>query len=261
MDKTSGAMAPDELLPLSIASTQALFGLSGNACAFSGCSERLIDPTGSFVGEIGSIETSDAAGPRHNPEITEVERLHHSNLVLLCRAHKLVTDDEQRYTATLMRDLKRRHEEPLLAQPDLSEDAPRSLNALARELGWKLTKQQLDGTLKLYRETVADLRAIPPPARDDLLILLELGKEHSHGDFMFAAHELEARSRTPNELKTHLQMFSDHNLAELGNPEDALPQVVLFGRDGFWNALKRFCDLTDRSLKLFVRDLRFESLE
>ncbi|WP_252180148.1 hypothetical protein [Endozoicomonas sp. 4G] len=87
-----------------------LFLLSGNKCAFPSCEQILLNQFGHFIGEICHIEAAKSGGERFNPNQTNEERRHISNLVLMCPTHHEVTDNVQKYPVRKMQEIKRLHE-------------------------------------------------------------------------------------------------------------------------------------------------------
>jgi hypothetical protein len=111
-----------------------LWGRSGNRCAI--CREELvIDTIGeseeSVVGDECHIVSGQAEGPRYDPSFP-IDRIDHvSNLLLLCRVHhKIVDDQEETYTADILRLKKAEHEKWVRAtiaaavKEDLDENRP-----------------------------------------------------------------------------------------------------------------------------------------
>lgn len=91
-----------------------LWGRSGNLCAF--CKAHLVvdasalDPE-SVVGDECHIVSGAANGPRHDPEFASELVDNPENLILLCRVHhKLVDDQAETFTASALRELKANHE-------------------------------------------------------------------------------------------------------------------------------------------------------
>jgi HNH endonuclease len=91
-----------------------LWGRSGNRCTT--CRRELvIDATSaddeSVVGEECHIVSRQGQGPRHDSNFPEEHIDDPENLVLLCRVHhKMVDDQFETYTAELLRTLKQNHE-------------------------------------------------------------------------------------------------------------------------------------------------------
>lgn len=77
----------------------------------------------SIVGEECHIVSARPDGPRHDPAFPR-ERLDEAeNLILLCRVHHKMVDDQARtYTASLLRDLKEQHGKWVSASLDGQEE-------------------------------------------------------------------------------------------------------------------------------------------
>ena len=91
-----------------------LWGRSGNRCAI--CRQRLVvDETSadaeSVVGDECHINSGSSNGPRHDAALDSQQIDDLSNLLLLCRVHhKMVDDQFETYTAELLRSIKSNHE-------------------------------------------------------------------------------------------------------------------------------------------------------
>lgn len=101
-------------MPISDKTRKILWGRSGNRCAL--CRHVLVvDATSlddeSIVGDECHIISAQGQGPRHDPSFP-VEQLDDAgNLILLCRVHhKMVDDQTETYTVQLLRELKTNHE-------------------------------------------------------------------------------------------------------------------------------------------------------
>ncbi|HRI93905.1 MAG TPA: HNH endonuclease signature motif containing protein [Accumulibacter sp.] len=88
-----------------------LFALSGNRCAFPGCSLPLVESAGTVTGEICHIKARSKDGPRYDGSQTDGERHAFENLILLCRRHHKVVDSEpDLYSAEALQEIKSIHE-------------------------------------------------------------------------------------------------------------------------------------------------------
>jgi ribosomal protein S15P/S13E len=97
-------------LTLRIDTIRALFALSGNQCAFPGCTQPLINEKNQFIGQICHIEAALPGAERYNPNQSDEERSGHENLILFCYPHHVETNDVSEYTVEKLKAVKREHE-------------------------------------------------------------------------------------------------------------------------------------------------------
>ncbi len=90
-----------------------LFALSGNRCAFPGCTFPIFDRnSGVNVGEICHIKAENEGGPRYDLTQTEDERRDYPNLILMCGVHhKIIDTDMDSYTVERLQQIKKVHEQ------------------------------------------------------------------------------------------------------------------------------------------------------
>ena len=92
--------------------------LSGNQCAYPECTKKLIaEDQKSIVSKICHIEAASKDGLRYNFKMTDDERRHFNNLILLCDEHHTIIDNkenEKKYPVELLKEWKRNHECKLL---------------------------------------------------------------------------------------------------------------------------------------------------
>lgn len=91
-----------------------LWGRSGNRCAICK-NELVIDSTEqddeSVIADECHIISSKPNGPRHDPSYPEDKLDSYDNLILLCRTHhKMVDDQSATYTTNILRQMKSNHE-------------------------------------------------------------------------------------------------------------------------------------------------------
>ncbi|MCX5693884.1 MAG: hypothetical protein NT014_01925 [Candidatus Omnitrophica bacterium] len=95
-----------------------LHTLSGNQCAAPDCTRPLIAKDGeTIISKIAHIEAASEKGPRYNPNMTDDERRHFNNLILLCDEHHSIIDNmenESKYSVSMLKEWKRNHERKLL---------------------------------------------------------------------------------------------------------------------------------------------------
>lgn len=87
-----------------------LYTLSGNQCAFPGCTNPMFDMNGNFVGQVCHIEAASEGGERFNPDMSNEQRRDYDNLVLLCHSCHIETDKVYKYPVAEMKKIKRDHE-------------------------------------------------------------------------------------------------------------------------------------------------------
>ena len=89
---------------------RALFARSGNQCAYPGCTHELINSKNKFVAQICHIRAASPGGERHDADMTDEERRGYENLLLLCYAHHVETDDTAAYDVDSLEAMKAAHE-------------------------------------------------------------------------------------------------------------------------------------------------------
>ena len=100
-----------------------LFALSGNICAFPGCSLPMVDSSGTVAGKICHIHARSPGGPRFNSSLTDKEIHSFDNLILMCGQHHTIIDDQEHiYTAESLKELKGIHESAV-GHPERAEDS------------------------------------------------------------------------------------------------------------------------------------------
>ena len=110
-----------------------LFGLSGNQCAFPGCSKTLVNDRNAKDSNICHIEGANEGSERYNSLMTDEQRADYSNLILLCIQHHDETNNVDKYTVEVLKEMKLNHESNYLNQrlknnPSMLKNA---INAIA----------------------------------------------------------------------------------------------------------------------------------
>ncbi|MCM2533282.1 hypothetical protein NDK43_13865 [Neobacillus pocheonensis] len=105
-------MAEEEVVRLTptTATLRELYLKSGNQCAYTSCTARMIDSEGNFVGQVCHIEAAMPGGERFNPDMTNEERRHISNLMLMCYEHHIATNSVDEYPVERLKVMKQAHE-------------------------------------------------------------------------------------------------------------------------------------------------------
>lgn len=101
-------------MAISVKSRKILWGRSGNRCGV--CQRELVvDATStddeSVIGEECHIVSGKGQGPRHDPAFPADRLDELENLILLCRTHhKIVDEQHETYTVDVLKRLKENHE-------------------------------------------------------------------------------------------------------------------------------------------------------
>lgn len=89
-----------------------LYAHSGNRCAYPGCTNPIFEEDGQLTGECCHIKAYSPGGPRYDALQTDEERNGVDNLILMCsRHHTIVDKNVNEYTAEVLQEYKRNHEE------------------------------------------------------------------------------------------------------------------------------------------------------
>lgn len=123
-----------------------LYSMSGNHCAFPDCTQMFFNVDNKTnVSNICHIEAAEQGGQRYNPNSDDEYRRSFDNLILLCPNHHKVTDDVQKYTVTVLKDMKKQHEAKFLQSvigQDVITKNPSALNIIISELGSRIFDSQ-----------------------------------------------------------------------------------------------------------------------
>lgn len=100
---------------ISVKTRKMLWGRSANRCSLSKCRRQLVedeteidDP--SIVGDEAHIVAREQDGPRGNSDLTADERDRYDNLMLLCKIHhKIIDDQSDTYTVERLKGIKASH--------------------------------------------------------------------------------------------------------------------------------------------------------
>jgi hypothetical protein len=103
-----------KIMPISDKTRKLLWGRSGNRCAICKC-ELVIIATNlddeSIVGEECHIISSSTSGPRYDQSLPQEKLDAYENLILLCRTHhKMIDDQSESYSSDILRQMKMNHE-------------------------------------------------------------------------------------------------------------------------------------------------------
>jgi uncharacterized protein YecT (DUF1311 family) len=137
------------------ATLKALFAKSGNRCAFSKCTNALVDDLNIFVGEVCHIHAIRKKDARYDPSKSDDELRHFDNLMLMCHAHHRRIDSRaDLYSADMLREMKLEHE-TLCASEDFTADDSVVVQA-ALQIVQEDWSPYLDSAIELLYETLQD---------------------------------------------------------------------------------------------------------
>lgn len=100
-----------------------LFALSGNECAFPGCHVKMVNKNNAKDSNICHIEAANKGGERYNPAMSDAQRADYPNLILLCPQHHDETNNVDKYTVNILKEMKAQHEADIAKRID-----PNSIN-------------------------------------------------------------------------------------------------------------------------------------
>lgn len=187
---------------------KALFGLSGNRCAFPGCTEEMVDINGVVKGKVCHIKGNKPTSARYDPEQTNRERHGFHNLIVMCGTHSTEIDAqgwEDRYPVETLQEMKRKNEVEMGGQ----EIDPSTIKIEGSEA--VTFSQGQSGGVTAHNLNLIQATPASPALEQDRILLQEVialaqpdvfmpfMKEHDFGgSFLLAsiepAHELRALS-------------------------------------------------------------------
>lgn len=135
-------MADKKARQYSILTIKKLYALSGNKCAFPNCDIVFLnwedDTNFSNICHIEDANQGTHKADRYNSKMTGKERADYNNLLLLCPNHHIETNNPDKYTVDVLREMKRNHEEDILRKlsgQNLITKNPSALNIVIGSLG------------------------------------------------------------------------------------------------------------------------------
>ncbi|MGJ1322524.1 ABC-three component system protein [Sphingobacterium faecium] len=135
-------MADKKARQYSVLTIKKLYALSGNRCAFPNCGVTFLnwedDTNFSNICHIEDANQNTHKADRYNSKMTSNERADYNNLLLLCPNHHIETNNPEKFTVDVLRDMKRNNEEDVLqklAGQNLITKNPSALNIVIGSLG------------------------------------------------------------------------------------------------------------------------------
>lgn len=263
---------------------------SGNLCAFPDCDARMIDATGTFVGQVCHIEAAEERGERFNPAMTNEQRRHFSNLMLMCYPHHQTTNDVAAYPVDRLQSMKAEHEkrftDPRAAQNALNEmkdwtvdvapTTAHTLGRLSKAMNWTPSVDEVTFCVNSLNKYAERFQRVPQQLR--LFVGLVAERIHRLSGTRAAVHTSDRGSKIlVSDLQGSLRVTEDRIWAlggqldsyRLGSMDEMTtdvgekPAVLVRDVDGWdlWVDIARFCAKTGVKMQTFTLDLDFGSLD
>ena len=121
-------------LPITPSTLKKLFALSGNCCAFPGCTEKMIDEAGAVIGQVCHIEAANEGGQRYNYKQNDEDRRSFENLLVMCNKHHKITDNVQVYLVESLVKIKTDHENRFKNKKDQYKVSDKQLESISQEV-------------------------------------------------------------------------------------------------------------------------------
>lgn len=265
-----------------------LFLKSGNLCAFPNCTALMMNADGVFIGQVCHIEAAEEGGERFNPAMTNEQRRAAANLMLMCYEHHQVTNDEEKYTVSKLKKIKRDHERRF-SSPDrailerlqdwTTADQPQGVANLRRAndvLEWRHDDEELDKSVAELNEYIKILRRVPIEVRRFIGAIAQrmvrMGDTLAVRDEMFGTSILISDVRSAfrlsdSAIRQKLTQLESYGLGDLDQintdlgPQPAIRIRSLESGWPLWLDIVAFCDAADTPIETFTDDLDFSPLD
>ncbi len=266
-----------------------LFLKSGNLCAFPNCSHLMMNADGAFIGEVCHIEAAEPGGERFNPAMSNEERRAFANLMLMCHAHHVITNDVVVYPVERMRSLKSDHERRFASPGSVILETLRdwteasqptraaTLGRLNVVLGWNMSQEELARSVAELDGHIDRLQNVPVEARGFLAAVTKRAmkmestrvvRSMGHGGTAILVSDLrDALRMSEASIGERANELDSYNLADIDFIETDLgdkPAVRIRDlRSGWplWPDLVRFAETEGIDLSVFWQDLDFRRLD
>lgn len=96
---------------------RALLARSGNKCAYPGCPRPIVNTKNIYEAQLCHIESVSHKKQRYNIKMPEEQVNNYDNLMFMCLKHHIETNDENVYTAEVLRKMKYDHESKYIENP------------------------------------------------------------------------------------------------------------------------------------------------
>ena len=265
-----------------------LFLKSGNLCAFPDCRALMMNEDGIFIGQLCHIEAAEEGGQRFNPAMSNEDRRHAANLMLMCYEHHRVTDDAGTYGVARLRKIKQDHErrysrpdhailETLTDWTTTEHPTPvTNLRRLNEVMEWNHSDGELQESADELNVHIEDLRRVPVDVRRFVGAVARRmhrmeGTRAVRSD-MTGSNLLLDDFRSSHEIphstiRNNLAQLSSYGLGGVDEidtdvgPRPAVRLTTLASGWPLWTDVARFCELTHTALESFTDELDFSSFD
>ncbi len=247
----------------------------------------MMDADGAFVGQVCHIEAAEEGGERFNALMSNEDRRAVSNLMLMCYAHHVKTNDVAAFPVEKLREMKADHERRF-SNPDramlatltdwTNADTPKlplTLAGLNDTLQWRLTSDDLLEPLAEVIEYTERFKKVPIETRMFLRAVIERawkmrdepvvvdkgwGVKISLDDIQDALRlGDDALSRSIKALANYRLGDLDQIDGEFGD-QHAI-RIADIGQGVSWMAVAEYCEAKALSLGVLTDDLDFSRLD
>ncbi len=258
----------------SVATLRQLYMLSGNRCAFPGCTRAMINENGDFVGQVCHIEAANPGVERFNPQMTNDERRHISNLMLMCHEHHVVTDDVIAYPVEKLKKIKQDHEKKFQDIAGLMKAAivdygvtkstklAQNGRKLNRILSWNLNENDLSDTMKDINELSNVLSDVPLATRSLLGIMVMRSYKGQNTECAVPVDEVGSATNLRRfELASHIDSLERRKIVTSPeyNESRGCYECSLLGNANwnYWTEIRDFCKKAGVDISVICTDLDF----
>ena len=246
----------------------------------------MMNGEGVFIGQICHIEAAEEGGERFNPNQTNEERRHLSNLMLMCYEHHRVTNDVVKYTVPILKGMKQVHEAKFTdiaaAMGKAIEDQAaktvikpaQSLSSISTTLNWGLDAEQLKIVIEDAVWAATQIRSLPIATRQLLTVIvsrmeritLQRGNLKYRYNTNVLHHEIsQACHLSDAELVSQVQILEKYGIASGHEEDDDVPAHIRMlncpNEWDIWGDLREFSTLKRIPVEAFTEDLRFDLLD
>lgn len=249
----------------------------------------MMNAEGVFIGQVCHIEAAEPGGERFNAMMTNEQRRHAKNLMLMCYEHHKVTDNTSKFTVKKLQRMKQQHEarfvDPARAIRATLQDwttvteptPPKNAQQLARVLGWTNSDDELVGTAESLADYIEKLRVVPVECRNFIgkiaaRVHLLASKDSEAGVFtgkgvLIACRDVEqAFRRSRREVAEFCDQLRSHKLGrldEMDMGDRVVSAVLIADHDGWnvWESLATFAAAEGVGIETFTEDLDFSALD